>query len=274
MSFRLPNDRPALMAILNVTPDSFSDGGQFRTPEEAIGRGLALMAEGADLVDVGGESTRPGSQSVALEVELERVLPVVEGLVRAGVPVSIDTSKPDVARAALAAGVQVLNDVTGFRQEAMREVALEFRPAVVAMHMQGIPATMQAAPAYDDVVEEVTSELVQTAHELTASGLEPSQVWLDPGIGFGKSYEHNLLLLRHLSRLVSHGFPVLVGVSRKTFLGRILGGDHPAPVADRFEASLAAQLWCQAAGARIIRCHDVRPARRVIDTWAALAGAP
>jgi len=244
------------MGVINVTPDSFSDGGQLADAGAAVAHGLALVAEGADWLDVGGESTRPGATPVEEAEELRRVLPVVEALAAEGARVSIDTRKPGVARAAVAAGATMLNDV-GASNGA---VAAELGVAWVAMHMQGEPATMQDDPRYGDVVAEVLHELVQRADAARAAGAP--EVWLDPGIGFGKTADHNLALLAHLDAFVATGLPVLVGSSRKGFIGRLLGdsdrSDAPATVDDRLEGSLATATWAMANGARMVRVHDVR----------------
>jgi dihydropteroate synthase len=244
------------MGVVNVTPDSFSDGGQHADPAAAIGHGHRLAAEGADWLDVGGESTRPGAAPVDAAEELRRVLPVVEALAGAGLRVSIDTRKEAVARAAVAAGARLLNDVGA----GLGEVAADLGVAWAAMHMQGEPATMQDAPSYVDVVREVRDSLVERAEAARARGAP--EVWLDPGIGFGKAHHHNLALLAHLDELVATGFPVLVGTSRKGFLGALLGrsdgSDGPAPTDDRLEGSLATATWAMANGARMVRVHDVR----------------
>jgi len=244
------------MGVLNVTPDSFSDGGQFADHAAAIAHGRRLAAEGAHWIDVGGESTRPGAAPVAEVDELRRVVPVVEALAADGLQVSIDTRKATVARAAVAAGATLLNDV-GARLGA---VAAELGVAWAAMHAQGEPATMQDAPTYDDVVREVRDLLVERAHAALAEGVP--EVWIDPGIGFGKTAAHNLALLAHLDELVATGLPVLVGTSRKGFLGALLGRSdgtpEPVPVDDRLEGSLATATWALACGARMVRVHDVR----------------
>jgi dihydropteroate synthase len=245
------------MGVLNVTPDSFSDGGHFLDPSEALARGRAMRAEGAAWVDVGGESTRPGAEPVDEAEELRRVLPVVEALAADEVPVSIDTRHAVVARAAVAAGARLVNDVSA----SLGEVAAELGVAWVAMHAQGDPRTMQDDPRYGDVVGEVTDHLVERADAAVAAGVP--EVWIDPGIGFGKTMQHNLALLAHLDRLVATGHPVLVGVSRKGFIGQLTGRsdgtDHPAPVDDRLEGSVALATWAMSQGARMIRAHDVAP---------------
>jgi len=240
---------PLVMGVLNVTPDSFSDGGTWLGPEAAVAHGLALVAEGADVVDVGGESTRPGAQPVEEAEERRRVLPVVEALAP-HVRVSVDTRKAGVAEAAIEAGATLVNDVSA----SLHEVAAAGGAGWVAMHMQGQPATMQDAPHYDDVVTEVRDFLVARAEAATAAGVK--EVWIDPGIGFGKTLAHNLALLRHLRALVATGLPVVVGTSRKGFIGALTGD---APVDDRREGSLATATWALAQGAGMVRVHDVAP---------------
>jgi dihydropteroate synthase len=245
------------MGVLNVTPDSFSDGGRFVDPAAAVAHGRSLRAQGAAWVDVGGESTRPGASPVDPAVERDRVLPVVEALAAEGIPTSIDTRRAEVARAAVAAGAGMINDVSA----SLWELAAELGVAWVAMHMQGEPATMQTEPRYGDVLAEVHDHLLERADRAVAAGVP--EVWIDPGIGFGKTDAHNLALLAGLHRLVATGHPVVVGTSRKGFLGRLLaasdGSEEPAPVEDRLEGSLATATWAMAQGARMIRAHDVRP---------------
>lgn len=267
MAYDLPVGRPALMGILNVTPDSFSDGGKFLEFQVAVDHGLRMMDEGADLIDVGGESTRPGASEVSLDEELKRVLPVIEALSRRDVPTSIDTSKPEVARQAVAAGASVVNDVTGFGNPQMIEAVQRGNPSLCIMHMQGDPRSMQAEPRYTDVVTEVKAFLLNRVDACVSIGIASSRIWIDPGIGFGKTLRHNLELLRHLDAFVETGQPVLIGVSRKSFLGRILG--LPSPT-DRAEATLAAQSIAQWKGAKIIRAHDIQATRRAIDVVAAI----
>jgi len=235
--------RPLVMGVLNVTPDSFYDGGRWFETQAAVAHGRRLVAEGADVVDVGGESTRPGAAPVDEEEELRRVVPVVRKLARE-VRVSIDTSKAVVAEAAVAAGAAMINDVSS----SLGEVAARTGVAWVAMHRQGLPATMQVAPTYEDVVAEVRDFLVARAAEARAAGV--GEIWIDPGIGFGKTAAHNRLLLRRLDVLVATGWPVLVGTSRKSFLG----GGGPD---DRLEASLATATWALAQGVAMVRVHDV-----------------
>jgi len=243
------------MGVLNVTPDSFSDGGRFLDPDAAIAHGRRLVAEGADVVDVGGESTRPGAEPVSLDEEIRRIEPVIAAL--AGeVRVSVDTRHAPVAEAAVAAGATLVNDVSA----GLHETAARLGVGWVAMHMQGEPGTMQDDPRYDDVVAEVRDFLVERAEAATAAGVD--EVWIDPGYGFGKTMAHNLDLLAHLDELVATGWPVVVGTSRKSSLGRLLaesdGTAEPPPVDDRLEASLATATWAMAHGAGMIRAHDVR----------------
>lgn len=263
------------MAILNVTPDSFSDGGIYESSFEAIEAGTRMFEEGADIIDVGGESTRPGADPVDVDEEQRRVESVVRGLASRAIPVSIDTSKAQVAYAAIQAGAVMVNDVTAGSSLEMIELCGDASGvAVCLMHMQGEPRTMQDKPTYGDVVTEVLDYLLGRAGVFLQAGVDPEDVWIDPGIGFGKGLTHNLELLAHLDRFVESGFPVLVGVSRKSFLGRLLGsGGESAPVHDRLEGTLAAQVLAQAAGARMIRAHDVRSARRAIDVAAAILAA-
>jgi dihydropteroate synthase len=243
------------MGVLNVTPDSFSDGGRYLDPQAAIDHGRQLIADGADVVDVGGESTRPGAAPVSIDEEIRRIEPVIRAL--AGeVRVSVDTRHGPVAEAAVDAGATMVNDVSA----SLHETAGRLGAAWVAMHMQGEPGTMQADPRYDDVVVEVRDHLVARAEAATAAGVD--EVWIDPGFGFGKTVEHNLDLLAHLDVLVGTGWPVVVGTSRKSTLGRLLaesdGSDDLPPVEDRLEASLATATWAMAHGAGMIRAHDVR----------------
>ena len=246
------------MGVLNVTPDSFSDGGQFSDLDAALAHARTMVADGADWIDVGGESTRPGAAPVDVAEEQRRVLPVIEALAEEGIAVSIDTRKAEVAHAAVAAGATLINDVSS----SLGHVAAELGVAWAAMHAQGEPASMQDAPAYVDVVGEVLERLVTRADAASAAGVP--EVWIDPGIGFGKTAEHNLALLAELDRFVATGYPVLVGTSRKAFLGALLGTSDgttaPAPVTDRLEGSLATATWAMASGAAMVRVHDVRPA--------------
>jgi dihydropteroate synthase len=236
------------MGVLNVTPDSFSDGGHWLDPDAAVAHGLALAAEGADVVDVGGESTRPGAAEVPVEAELARVIPVVDALAQ-HVRVSIDTRKREVAEAALDAGATIVNDVSA----SLYDVAAVHEAGWVAMHMRGTPLTMQQEAQYDDVVSDVREFLVHRVRLALAAGV--TEVWIDPGLGFAKTVDHNLALLARLDELVATGHPVLVGASRKSFIGRLTGG---APVDDRLEGSLAVAVWAMHKGAAMVRVHDVR----------------
>ena len=259
-------ERPLVMAVLNVTPDSFSDGGAFQAPEAAIERARRMAAEGADLIDIGAESTRPGAEPVGLEEELARLLPVIEGIGRLdlGVPLSVDTAKPAVADRALAAGADLVNDVSG-AGEAMLEVAARHGVPVIAMHMQGEPRTMQREPLYVDVVAEVRNYLAERAAAGRRHGVD---VLIDPGIGFGKTLEHNLELLANLHELRQIGAPVVLGVSRKSFLDRLLGG---VPVEQRLSGTLAVNAWAAALGiADVLRVHDVEPHRQLAESIGAL----
>jgi dihydropteroate synthase len=244
------------MGVLNVTPDSFSDGGRFLDPADAIAHGLALVADGADVVDVGGESTRPGAEPVDPAEEQARVVPVIRELA-SHVRVSVDTRHAEVAEAAVAAGATLLNDISA----SLHEVAAAHRVGWVAMHMRGDPRTMQEDPHYDDVVAEVRDHLVERAERARDAGVE--ETWIDPGIGFGKDLGHNLELLAHIDALVATGWPVVVGTSRKGFLGRLLaasdGAPETVPVDDRLEGSLATAAWAMAQGVGMVRVHDVRP---------------
>lgn len=259
-------DRPLVMGIVNVTPDSFSDGGRHLLCEAAIAHAHQLIAEGADILDVGGESTRPGAASVSVQEELDRVMPVVEGLRGAPLPLSIDTCKPEVMRAVLAAGVQMINDVNALQSsEAMAAVAAS-NAAVCLMHKQGTPATMQAEPHYQDVLAEVSAFLEQRVAAVQAAGVARERIVVDPGFGFGKTLAHNLTLLRHLEKLSALGVPVLAGLSRKSMLGTITGRD----VGHRVHASVAAALLAVQRGARIVRVHDVQATVDALKVWRAV----
>ncbi|MSU62849.1 MAG: dihydropteroate synthase [Pedosphaera sp.] len=253
--FQFP--RPAiLMGVVNVTPDSFSDGGAFYDPQATVEHALRLEAEGAEIIDIGGESTRPNATPVSEPEELRRVLPVIEGLVgRLKVPISIDTQKPAVARAALEAGASIINDIAANRTDPlMWHVASSTGAGYVAMHMQGTPATMQVNPSYEDVSREVCVFFDERMSKLAEAGVLRERVVLDVGIGFGKTIEHNLELLRHLKAFRRFERPLLLGVSRKSFLGRITGG---ADVAGRLPAALACVCWAVQQGVQIVRTHDV-----------------
>jgi dihydropteroate synthase len=257
------------MGIVNTTPDSFSDGGSFLDPCAAIAHGLRLRDEGADLIDVGGESTRPRAQSVALDEELRRIIPVIEALVREGVTVCVDTLKPQVMRAAIEAGCAVVNDVNAFRAPGAIEAVAQSNVGLVAMHMQGTPQTMQEAPRYDDVVAQVGAFLRARAAALEAGGVAAQRIALDPGFGFGKTVEHNRQLFRALPALASMGYPLLVGVSRKRMIGDFTG----RPVTQRAAGSVAAALLAAQNGARVLRVHDVRETVDALNVWQQLRGS-
>lgn len=259
------------MGIVNVTPDSFSDGGRHDTTAAAIAHGRRLIAEGADLLDIGGESTRPGAAAVDESHEIARVLPVIEGLRGAGVPLSIDTMKPAVARAAIAAGAAIWNDVAALTAPGAPETAAELGCAVVLMHMKGEPRTMQDDPRYDDVVGEVEAFLLARAQAAMAAGVARAKIWLDPGIGFGKTVDHNLALLAALPRLVALGYPVLLGASRKRFIATLdpLGKGADA----RLGGSIAAALAGAASGVDMVRVHDVRETVQALKVQSAVASA-
>lgn len=262
---------PLVMGVLNVTPDSFSDGGRWLDTDRAVAHGRAMLAEGAAVIDVGGESTRPGATPVSVDEECARVVPVIDALAAdvhaAEARLSIDTRHADVAHAALAAGATILNDVSA----SLEQVAADASAGWIAMHMQGVPGTMQAAPHYDDVVTEVVDAVVTAAQRGQAAGVQ--EIWIDPGIGFGKTYADNWQLLAALAAFVATDFPVAVGTSRKAFLGAILGeadgADAPTPADDRLAGSLTTALWAATMGAAMIRVHDVRATVRAL----ALLGA-
>ncbi len=261
-------DRPLIMGVLNVTPDSFSDGGRFDKLADALAHGRDMVAAGADIIDVGGESTRPGSPGVPLEVELQRVVPLLRALrAELDVPLSIDTSKPEVMLEAVAAGASMINDVNALRAPGALRVAVESDVAVCLMHMRGVPRSMQERPEYRDVVEEVEEFLRARAEAVLAGGVAPERIVLDPGFGFGKTLEHNRSLFRALPRFAALGYPLLVGLSRKTMIGSLLGG---RPVEERMIGSVTAALLAVQAGAHIARVHDVRETADALAIHAAL----
>ncbi len=262
--------RPLVMGVLNLTPDSFSDGGRFIDVSVAVAHALAMVEQGADLLDLGAESTRPGAAPVPAAQEIDRLMPVLERLRDCGCALSVDTRKPEVMRAAIAAGADMINDVGGFADPAARDaVAADARVACCVMHMQGDPLTMQQAPAYRDVVVEVRDRLVARAAALQDRGVSADRIVVDPGIGFGKTLEHNLSLLGRLDLLAAAGWTVMVGVSRKSMLGALTGRS----VGERLPAGLAAMLAAVARGARIVRVHDVAPTRDALEVWSAIADA-
>ena len=259
-------DRPRVVGIVNVTRDSFSDGGEFLDTTHAIEQGLKLREEGADLVDVGGESTRPGAQPVSLEEELARVIPVVRALAHAGVAVSVDTQKTEVMGAAIAAGCVMVNDVNAFRAPGADQKLAAADVALCVMHMQGTPATMQQAPHYDDVVAEVAAFLRARTRALEASGVARERIVIDPGFGFGKTLEHNVALFRALPALAALGYPVLAGLSRKRTIGELTG----RALGERLAGSVAAALLAVQNGANLVRVHDVKETVDAINVWIAL----
>ncbi|HDS1147374.1 MULTISPECIES: dihydropteroate synthase [Stenotrophomonas] len=265
-------DRAQVMGIVNVTPDSFSDGGAHDTTAAAVAHGLKLVEEGADLLDIGGESTRPGAAPVSVEEELRRVIPVIEQLAaRTQVPISIDTFKPEVMRAAVAAGAGMINDIFGLRQAGALDAAAEAGVPVVLMHMQGEPGHMQADPNYGDVVAEVHGFLVQRLFAAEMAGIAKKNLLIDPGFGFGKTTAHNMTLLARSERFLELGVPMLAGLSRKRSLGELTGRSTPS---ERVAASVAAHLIAVQRGARIVRVHDVAATVDALKIWQAVEAVP
>jgi len=267
--FRLDLSRPLVMGIVNATPDSFSDGGQHLRRDAAITHAQQLIAEGADILDIGGESTRPGAQPVSVREELERVLPIIEGLRGISVPLSVDTCKPEVMRAAIAAGALMVNDINALQDAAAMKAVADGNVAVCLMHKQGNPQTMQQQPHYDNVVAEVGAFLRGRIAAAEAAGIGRERIAIDPGFGFGKTLAHNLDLLRGLEELAELGVPILAGLSRKSMLGAITGQD----VNHRASASIAAALIAVQHGASIVRVHDVRETVDALKIWNAVNGA-
>jgi dihydropteroate synthase len=258
-----------LMGVVNVTPDSFSDGGLYLDPEVAIAHGEELVAAGAGILDIGGESTRPGAEEVAAEEELRRVEPVVAGLAGGGAAISVDTSKRAVAEAALDAGAEIVNDVTALRGDAeMAALCADRGATVVLMHMLGSPRTMQRDPSYDDVVAEVKSFLSGRVEAALAAGIAEERIWLDPGIGFGKTAEHNLELLRRLAELRELGRPLVIGTSRKSFIGRLDGSD----AGERLGGTISSSVLAAAEGAEVLRVHDVAEVSQAMAVATAILG--
>jgi dihydropteroate synthase len=269
MTSQADREPPRLMGVVNVTPDSFSDGGLFLAPEPAIAHGRELAAQGADILDIGGESTRPGAEAVSAAVELRRVGPVVESLAGGGLVVSIDTSKAAVAAAALDGGAEIVNDITALRADPeLAGLCAQRGCTVVLMHMQGSPRTMQDEPSYGDVVEDVRAFLAARIEAAVGAGIDEGRIWVDPGIGFGKTVEHNLELLRRLGEIAELGRPLVIGTSRKRFLGAITGRE----VGDRIGGTVASNVLALAAGADVFRVHDVAEARQALDAAAAILG--
>jgi len=267
--FQLSLDRPLVMGILNVTPDSFSDGGQFTSPDLAVKHARQMIAEGADLIDLGAESTRPGAQSVDPALELCRLMPVLEALVPLGVPISIDTRRPEIMRAALAMGADFINDVQALQVEGALDAVRESNCAVCLMHMQGTPGTMQAAPRYRDVVKEVGQFLRDRVQAVQRLGLSANRLLVDPGIGFGKTLEQNLALTGRLSELAPE-VPVLIGLSRKRMVGDLTG----RPISERLPGSVGGALAAIARGAAVVRVHDVAATVEALLVWRAVMSIP
>lgn len=265
-------DRPRVLGIVNVTPDSFSDGGQHASLEAAVAHGLKLAEEGADALDIGGESTRPGAEDVSVEDELARVVPVIARLAtETALPISIDTSKPEVMRAAVDAGAGMVNDVYGLRREGALDMVASLKVAAVLVHMLGEPRSMQDAPAYDDVVADVHRFLAERIFAAEMAGIERKRIVVDPGFGFGKTREHNLQLLAQLERFTELGVPVLAGLSRKKTIGDLTGRDAPR---ERIHGSVAAALIAAQRGARLLRVHDVAATVDALKVWNAVAAVP
>ena len=265
-------DRPRVMGIVNVTPDSFSDGGQHASTQAAVEHGLRLVDEGADVLDIGGESTRPGAAPVSVQEELDRVVPVIEALAaRTAVPISIDTFKPEVMRAAVSAGAGLINDIYALRQPGALEAAAELAVPVVLMHMAGEPGTMQDAPHYDDVVAQVRNFLTERLFAAQMAGIAKSRLVIDPGYGFGKTTEHNMTLLARSAQLLELDVPMLAGLSRKRSIGELTGRQTPA---ERVAGSVAAHLLAVQRGAMIVRVHDVAATVDALKVWQALVAVP
>jgi dihydropteroate synthase len=265
-------DRPRVIGIVNVTPDSFSDGGEHATTAAAIAHGLRLAEEGADALDIGGESTRPGADEVSVDEELRRVLPVIEALARAtSLPISIDTSKPEVMRAAVAAGAGMINDVYALRREGALDAAASLNVPVILMHMLGEPRSMQDAPQYDDVVGDVHRFLAERIFAAEMAGIPKARIVVDPGFGFGKTTEHNIVLLARLDTIADLGVPVLAGLSRKRTIGQLTGRDEPHA---RVHGSVAAHLIAAQRGAKLLRVHDVAATVDALKIWAAVDAVP
>ncbi len=264
--FKLDLSRPLIMGIVNVTPDSFSDGGLHATTEAAVAHALRLIEEGADILDIGGESTRPGSQPVPLDVELKRVLPVLEGLKHVNAPLSADTQKPEVMREALRAGASMINDVNALSAAGALQAVAKSEAAVCLMHKQGEPLTMQVNPQYHDVVAQIKAFLGSRVEAALAAGIARERIVIDPGFGFGKTVEHNLVLLRNLEQFRELGVPLLVGLSRKSALGKIAGRE----TGERVYSSVAAALIAVMKGAKIVRVHDVGATRDALAVYNAL----
>tara|TARA_R110000782_G_scaffold111174_2_gene200848 strand:- start:2993 stop:3871 length:879 start_codon:yes stop_codon:yes gene_type:complete len=263
-------DRPRLMAVINATPDSFSDGGEAFAVEDAVRRGRVFLAEGADILDIGGESTRPGAEPVPVAEEIRRVVPVIEALVAEGALISVDSRRAEVMRAAVNAGARIINDVSALQGDGALAAAAELAVPVILMHMQGEPGTMQDNPTYSDVVAEVRDGLLARAQACREAGIAAKDIALDPGIGFGKTVAHNLALLAHLDSLTAIGHPVVLGVSRKSYIARI---DRDVPPGERVAGSVATALAAWVRGVRLFRVHDVAEHRQALAVYGAIAEA-
>ena len=254
--------RPLLMGILNITPDSFSDGGKYLTLNEALKRAHEMIEEGVDIIDIGGESTRPGSEPVSLDEELKRIIPIIEALKKdSDIAISVDTYKPQVMKEAIDRDVAMINDVYALRQPGAVDVIKHSKVGICLMHMQGTPQTMQINPHYTNVVSEVKSFLEARANDLVSEGMDKSRIILDPGFGFGKTFEHNIELLQHLESFKSLKLPVLVGLSRKSFIRKILNGEHD----DHLSGSIAAAIFSVIKGAKILRVHDIKETKSALN---------
>ena len=252
--------RVLIMGILNVTPDSFSDAGKYFSCGSAVDHALKMIEDGADVIDVGGESTRPGAESVSIDEELGRVIPVIKELAKTGTPISIDSYKPDVAKKALAAGAAMINDINGLRSEGMAELAAKYDTPVCIMHMQGTPRDMQKNPAYADVVKDIKHFLKKQAEYAIKKGVKKDRILIDPGIGFGKTTEHNIQIIKNIGEFKKLGYPVLIGPSRKSFIGNILN----IPVEERLAGTIAASTICAINGADMLRVHDVKGVKQAV----------
>ncbi len=259
--------QPKVMGIINVTPDSFSDGGRFNHIDQALAHAYTLIEEGADMLDIGGESTRPGADPVSIEEEINRVLPVVQALKGCGVPLSIDTRHHELMERVLDVGVEMINDVTALIDPLAVECCRKAEVKVCIMHMQGEPNTMQHKPHYTNVVEEIYDFLTKRVNELVAAGINRDKIYIDPGFGFGKTVDHNLKLLQQLSRFRELGCPLLIGVSRKSFLGKVTNTN----INERMVPSVVAALWAALSGADILRVHDVKQTKQTLTMWQAMA---
>jgi len=265
-------DKPLVMGILNLTPDSFSDGGRFNTTDKALVQAIKMIEQGADIIDIGGESTRPGADKVSVEEEIARVVPVIEALAKkSDIPISIDTYKSEVARRSLEAGVSIINDISGLRFDPqMAGVAVKYKAGLVLMHIKGTPEDMQKDPQYDDLLDEIKSYLNGSIKIALEAGVERSAIAIDPGIGFGKTVAHNLSLIKNLAYFKDLGYPIVIGASRKSFIGKL---NNDIPASERLPGSLAAAILAVQNGANIIRCHDVAETKQALKIMGAVESA-